>query len=132
MKVEQNGIQKLSNINVNQNDLKKAKLKEVAESFQAIFLNFMLKSMLKVFSDEENSIFGGDNFGGDVLNGVFYLEISKHIAKNGKFGIAELIYDHFSKIDPVDFKISKPEENKKIEIGRETNLLNLKTGRKGN
>ncbi|MCS7228991.1 MAG: transglycosylase SLT domain-containing protein [Candidatus Kryptonium sp.] len=130
MKVEVKSIHKLSNINVNQNDIRKAKLREAAESFEAVFLNFMLRSMLKVFSDKENSIFDGDNFGGDVLDGIFYLEISKHIAKNGKFGIAELIYDHFSKMDSVDFKINQPEENKKIEIKRENNKVEFENKQK--
>jgi Rod binding domain-containing protein len=81
-----------------QDQSRKLRLKETAENIEAIFLNFMLKSMMKI-SDERNSIFGGDDFGTDVLDGIFYIEMSRHLAKNGKFGIEELIYKELEKRD---------------------------------
>ncbi|MFN3135396.1 MAG: transglycosylase SLT domain-containing protein [Candidatus Kryptonium sp.] len=99
MKIDGKNVQKLSGAGLNQSELKKAKLKEASENFEAIFLNLMLKSMIKISSDEKSSIFGGDNFGWDVLDGIFYLELSKHIAKSGKFGIAELIYKQLAEKD---------------------------------
>jgi len=83
---------KIPEINASQN--KDRRLKEASEDFEAIFLSLMLKSMLKI-SDEKESIFGGDNFGADVLDSVFLLEISKYISRHGKFGIAELIQRQF-------------------------------------
>lgn len=99
MKVDRWNVQRLSGADLKQNELKKSKLKEASENFEAIFLNLMLKSMIKISSDEKSSIFGGDNFGWDVLDGIFYLELSKHIAKSGKFGIAELIYKQLAERD---------------------------------
>ncbi len=92
MKVDGKNVQKLSGAGLNQNESKKAKLKEASENFEAVFLNLMLKSMMKISSNENGSIFSEDSFGGDVLDSIFYLELSKHIAKSGKFGIAELVY----------------------------------------
>ncbi len=88
MKVEGKTINKISDVNTSQNENKR--LKQISKDFEAMFLSFMLKSFMKI-SSEEKSLFGGDNFGADILDGVFLFEISRHIAKNGKFGIAELV-----------------------------------------
>lgn len=88
MKVEGKSINKIIDANANQNESKR--LKQVSKDFEAMFLSFMLKSLMKI-SDEEKSLFGGDNFGADILDSIFLFEISRHIAKNGKFGIAELV-----------------------------------------
>ncbi len=88
MKIEEKSIHKIADINTSQNENKR--LKQVSKDFEAMFLSFMLKSLMKI-SGEEKSLFGGDNFGADILDGVFLFEISRHIAKNGKFGIAELV-----------------------------------------
>lgn len=100
-------------------------MKEASENFEAIFLNFMLKSMMKTSSDRENSIFGGDNFGGDVLDSIFYLELSKHIAKNGKFGIAELIYKQLVEKDSENLKIEGSPKIENAEINRKEKFIEL-------
>ena len=116
MKVDGKNAEKLSGANLDRSELRKAKLKEASENFEAIFLNLMLKSMIKISSDENNSIFGGDNFGEDVLDGIFYLELSRHIAKSGKFGIAELVY---KQLEQKDLKVAN--EPKKVEVKYATN-----------
>ncbi len=88
MKIEEKTIHKIADVNTSQNENKR--LGQVSKDFEAMFLSFMLKSLMKI-SGEEKSLFGGDNFGADILDGVFLFEISRHIAKNGKFGIAELV-----------------------------------------
>lgn len=88
MKVDGKTINKVVDVNASQN--KNKRLRQVSKDFEAVFLSFMLKSLLKI-SDEKNSIFGADNFGTDVLDGVFLFEISRHIAKNNNFGLADLI-----------------------------------------
>ncbi len=95
----------------NQDQSRKVRLRETAENFEAIFLNFMLKSMMKL-NDEKNSIFGGDDFGSDVLDSIFYIEMSKHLARNGKFGIAELIYKELEKRD-MKVASDKPRQTEK-------------------
>ncbi|CUU09703.1 Rod binding protein, partial [Candidatus Kryptobacter tengchongensis] len=77
--------------------------------------NLMMKSMMKI-SDDKNSIFGGDNFGGDVLDGIFFLEISKHLAKNGKFGIAEMIYKELEARDSKVENLNKQSEGVKKDF----------------
>ncbi|CUS99983.1 transglycosylase SLT domain-containing protein [Candidatus Kryptobacter tengchongensis] len=125
MKIDVKNSQRLSNANLNTNELKRTKLKEASENFEAIFLNFMLKSMMKISSDRENSIFGGDNFGGDVLDSIFYLELSKHIAKNGKFGIAELIYKQLVEKDSENLKIEGSPKIENAEINRKEKFIEL-------
>jgi len=125
MKIDVKNSQRLSNANLNTNELKRTKLKEASENFEAIFLNFMLKSMMKTSSDRENSIFGGDNFGGDVLDSIFYLELSKHIAKNGKFGIAELIYKQLVEKDSENLKIEGSPKIENAEINRKEKFIEL-------
>jgi len=125
MKIDVKNSQSLSNANLNTNELKRTKLKEASENFEAIFLNFMLKSMMKTSSDRENSIFGGDNFGGDVLDSIFYLELSKHIAKNGKFGIAELIYKQLVEKDSENLKIEGSPKIENAEINRKEKFIEL-------
>ncbi|CUT00393.1 transglycosylase SLT domain-containing protein [Candidatus Chrysopegis kryptomonas] len=115
MKVENKTTQQVSKVNTNQSEARKVRLKEASENFEAIFLNFMLKSMMKI-SDDKNSIFGGDNFGGDVLDGIFFLEISKHLAKNGKFGIAEMIYKELEARDSKVENLNKQSEGVKKDF----------------
>ena len=103
----------------------KLRLKETAENFEAIFLNFMLKSMMKL-GDNKNSIFGGDDFGSDVLDSIFYIEMSKHLAKNGKFGIAELIYKELEKRD-AKITADNPQQTEKDEMKKPTNLQKQKS-----
>ncbi len=88
MQIKGKTVPAVSNVDLNRNESKR--LRDVAEDFEAIFLSFMLKSILKI-SSEDKLVFGGDNFGADILDGIFMLELSKHIAKSGKFGIAELV-----------------------------------------
>lgn len=115
MKVENKTAQQASGVSTNQNEVRKIRLREASENFEAIFLNFMLKSMMKV-SDDKNSIFGGDNFGGDVLDGIFFLELSKHLAKNGKFGIADMIYKELEARDLKVENVNKPNESVKKDF----------------
>lgn len=65
------------------------KLKEVAEEFEAIFVNLMLKEMRK--SINETGFLKG--YREDVFRDLLYWEYSKLIAKNTEFGIAEKIYE---------------------------------------
>lgn len=66
----------------------KDKLKEVAEDFEAIFVNMMLKEMRK--SINEVGFLKG--FREDIFKDMLYWEYSKLIAKNTSLGIAEKVY----------------------------------------
>lgn len=65
------------------------KLRDVAEEFEAIFVNIMLKSMRKSIG-ETNFLKG---YREDIFKDFLYWEYSKLIAKNTNLGIAEKIVE---------------------------------------
>lgn len=66
-----------------------AKLKEVAEEFEAIFVNMMLKEMRK--SINETGFLKG--FREDIFKDLLYWEYAKLISRNTSLGISEKIQD---------------------------------------
>ena len=64
-----------------------AELMEVAEQFEAIFLNQMLKQMREAKLSE--GIF--DNSATDKYNSLLDMEQSKHLASNVNLGIADAL-----------------------------------------
>ncbi|HTY37985.1 MAG TPA: transglycosylase SLT domain-containing protein [Bacteroidota bacterium] len=73
----------------NLDDKSKQKLQKAVQDFEAIFVNYMLQNMRKTVqkSDDEDS-----GFGGDMMQGMFDLEISKHVAKSSNLGMGEMLY----------------------------------------
>lgn len=69
------------------------RLREVAEQFEALFLEQMVKSMRETQNPEQDMLHGGmaENYFEDML----YQEYAKLMAKRGSFGIADQIYDQF-------------------------------------
>ena len=67
----------------------KLKLQKAVQDFEAIFVNYLLQSMRKTVekSDEESS-----GLGGDVMQGMFDLEIAKHVSQKSSLGIGEILY----------------------------------------
>jgi soluble lytic murein transglycosylase-like protein len=72
-------------------DAQKVKLQKATREFESIFVQMMLKSMRGAQGEESNE-FGGQNYGGDVMKGMFDTELSKHIGNQGKLGVAESLY----------------------------------------
>lgn len=70
-------------------DKTRAKLQKAVHDFEAIFVNYMLQNMRKSVqkSDEETS-----DFGGDMMQGMFDLEIAKHVSQKSNLGIGEMLY----------------------------------------
>ncbi len=69
----------------------KAKLKAAAQDFEALFVQYMLKSM----QDTENVDGQDDNglgFGKNIMTGLFNSELSKYIAQNSNLGIGNMLY----------------------------------------
>ena len=73
----------------NSDDRSKAKLQSAVRDFEALFMSYMLKSMRETTSS--NDMFG-ESFGGDVLDGVFDMELSRQMSKNSSMGIADMLY----------------------------------------
>jgi flagellar protein FlgJ len=68
-----------------------AKLREVAQDFEALFLKEMLDSMRSTLNEENRLVDTG--MAGEYFEDMLYEEYSKIMAKRGTFGIAELIVD---------------------------------------
>jgi Rod binding domain-containing protein len=67
----------------------KARLQKAVHEFESLFVSYMLKSMRATISKEEGF---GENFGGDMLEGMFDLELSKQMSKNSNLGLGEKLY----------------------------------------
>ncbi|MFP4301672.1 MAG: rod-binding protein [Alkalispirochaetaceae bacterium] len=70
-----------------------ARLREVAEEFESLFLKEMLDSMRNTLNEENRLVDTG--MAGEYFEDMLYEEYSKIMAKRGTFGIAELIVDQF-------------------------------------
>jgi len=71
-----------------------AKLNEVAQEFESLFLKQMLDSMRSTLSKENRLVDTG--MAGEYFEDMLYEEYSKIMSKRGTFGIAELIIDQFT------------------------------------
>lgn len=67
----------------------KVKLEKAVREFQSVFVGYMLKSMRSTVEKADNST---DSFGGDMLESMFDVELSKHISKNSNLGMADMLY----------------------------------------
>ncbi|MBM4165846.1 MAG: murein transglycosylase [Ignavibacteria bacterium] len=69
---------------------RKIKLQRAVRDFEAMFLNQMLKSMRSTV--QQSGLFGEENFGGDVVNSMFDMELSSKLAQSRGFGIGDMLY----------------------------------------
>jgi Rod binding domain-containing protein len=67
----------------------KAKLQTAVRDFESLFVGYMLKSMRESMATDEMF---GDNFGGDILDGMFDTELARQMSRNSGFGLAEMLY----------------------------------------
>ncbi|GAB4336210.1 MAG: hypothetical protein Kow0037_17110 [Calditrichia bacterium] len=70
-----------------------AELQKTAEDFEALFVNFLLKSMRKTVM---KSGLLDTGLGGEIWQGVFDSELSRVVAKNRQLGIAEMLVKQLS------------------------------------
>jgi flagellar protein FlgJ len=71
-----------------------ARLREVSEQFEALFLEQMLSSMRDTLNKDNRMLYGG--MGEDYFEDMLYTEYAKVMAKRTDFGIAEMIRDSVS------------------------------------
>ncbi len=72
----------------------KTKLKAAVKDFEAVFMQYMLKSM-----QETEKIDGSDNeqgYGNDIMTGLFNMKLSQYIADNSNLGIGNMLYKEFT------------------------------------
>ncbi len=70
-------------------DRAKARLQKAAREFESMFMSYMLKSMRSSMSKEEMF---GDSFGGDVMEGMFDVELARQMSRTSNLGIGEMLY----------------------------------------
>ena len=67
----------------------RARLQTAAKEFESLFVGYMLKAMRSTLSDE--SMFG-ESFGGDMMQGMFDVEMARQLSRNSSFGIGDMLY----------------------------------------
>ncbi len=91
-------------VHIQLNDQQKAKLKAAAKDFEAVFTQYMLKSM-----QESEKIDGqGDDsqgYGKDIMTGLFNTELAKYMSNNSNLGIGNMLYRQLTGED-MDSEIS--------------------------
>jgi Rod binding domain-containing protein len=83
----------------------KTKLKAAVKGFEAIFDEYMLKSMQETEKIDNNGD-SDDGFGKDIMTGLFNIELSEFMAKNSNLGIASMLYKQFTG-ENLDGKVTK-------------------------
>ena len=80
------------------NEQQKAQLKTAAKGFEAIFMQYMLKSM-----EETEKIDGqdddGQGYGKDIMTGLFDTELSKYMTDKSNLGIGNMLYKQLTGAD---------------------------------
>jgi Rod binding domain-containing protein len=67
----------------------KTKLQRVVQEFEALMLSTMLKSMR---SGIPKSDMFGESYGGDMLEGMFDIELARQMSRNSPLGMGEMLY----------------------------------------
>ncbi len=76
-------------------DQQKAKLKAAVKGFEAIFMQYMLKSMQQTenIDGEDQS---GQGFGKNIMTGLFNMKLAEYMTKNTDLGIGNMLYKEFT------------------------------------
>lgn len=104
----------------------KLKLQKAVKDFEAIMVGYLLKSMRASQMNEDGF---GDNFGGDMLEGVFDGELAKHISNNSSLGIGEMLYSRLTgEALPKQQAVNRVVKNesvqkKEIQVNTQKNFL---------
>jgi len=70
-------------------DRHKAKMRKAMQDFEALFVNYLLKTMRKTVQKSEESDSG---FGSDMMQEMFDYEMAKHISRSSRLGIGEMMF----------------------------------------
>ncbi len=76
-------------------DQQKAKLKTAVKDFEAVFMQYMLKSMQQTenIDGQDDS---GEGFGKNIMTGLFNTKLADYMAQNSNLGIGNMIYKEFT------------------------------------
>jgi len=67
----------------------KAKLQKAVQDFEALFVNYLLKTMRKSVNKDEESESG---FGGEMMQEMFDFEMAKNISRTSRLGVGEMLF----------------------------------------
>jgi len=86
-----NNISRLGNTpaNVVTDDASKAKLQKAAKDFESLFVGYMLKGMRSTIP---KSGMEKDDYGGDMMEGMFDMEFAKYVSNGSNLGLGEMLY----------------------------------------
>jgi Rod binding domain-containing protein len=70
-------------------EVKRAKLGKAVREFESVFVGYLLKTMRGTVPKSEVT---GEGFGNDMLEGMFDMEMAKHISSNSGLGIGAMLY----------------------------------------
>ena len=70
-------------------DQKAAKLRKATQEFESIFVGYLLKTMRSTIQKSDDA---QESFGGDIMDGMFDMEMAKHISQKGGIGIGKMLY----------------------------------------
>ncbi len=81
----------ISPVHLQLTEQQKTKLKAAAKDFEAVFTQYMLKSMQeteKIDGQDDD----GQGYGKDIMNGLFNTELAKYMTDNSNLGIGNILY----------------------------------------
>lgn len=70
-------------------DKSKLKLQRAVKEFESLFVGYMLKSMRSTVPKSEML---SSDLGGEMMEGMFDVELAKHISNNSNLGLGEMLY----------------------------------------
>ncbi len=70
-------------------DASKAKLRKAAKDFESLFVGYMLKGMRSTIP---KSGMEKDDYGGDMMEGMFDMEFAKYVSNSSNLGLGEMLY----------------------------------------
>lgn len=71
-------------------DKQKTKLQKAMQEFEAVFVNYLLKTMRQTVQKEDNEDSG---FGGDMMQEMFDYEIARSVSRRSSLGVGKMMYE---------------------------------------
>ena len=88
----------------NKVDIERIKLKEACKQFEAIFIEYMLKTMRK--SVPKSALFKREN-AEQIYTSLFDEKVAEKVAESKGLGLADMLYKELSKLIPERTEMKK-------------------------
>ena len=67
----------------------KLRLQTAVKEFEAVLVGYMLKSMRSSIPKDDGF---GESYGGDMMEGMFDIELARHVSRSSSLGLGEMLY----------------------------------------